>query len=99
MRDYKVYLPHHREQYEQPQIMDTASKVMVFALTVGIVWLMVFAFWQGLDRTAEIAEAEAKARKSERLRIYQANADIIKGHEHYIKQVDALIDREYRSKR
>jgi type II secretory pathway pseudopilin PulG len=98
MQDFKQYLPHHREQQE-PQLLDKANKLLVLAMMVGIIGLMVFTFWQGLYQEAELAHAVAESRKKERQRIYTANQDILAGHEAYIKQMDALIDKAYRQGR
>ncbi len=98
MQDFKHYLPHHREQHE-PQLLDGANKLLVLAMLVGMICLMVFSFWESLYQEAELAHAVAEARKKERQRIYTANQDILAGHEAYIKQMDALIDKAYRQGR
>lgn len=98
MRDFKVYLPHHRDDLE-PQILDATGKLMVLALLVGLIGLMVWTFMDAIVRTSELDQAIAEARRKERQRIYTANQDILAGHEAYMRQMDALIEREYRSKR
>lgn len=98
MQDYKVYLPHHREQ-QPPQFLDGTSKLMIMAMTVVIIGLMTWQFMDAMVRQSEIDEAVAEARRKERQRIYTANQDILAGHEAYIKQMDALIDKAYRQGR
>lgn len=98
MQDFKCYLPHHREQ-QPPQILDGTSKLLIFALTVGIIGLMTWQFMDAMVRQSEIDQSIAEARRKERQRIYTANQDILAGHEAYIKQMDALIDKAYRQGR
>lgn len=96
MRDFKVYLPHHRQQQES---VDRVSQFLILALIAGMIWLMCMMFVDALDRTAQIEAAASEARKAERQRIYTANMDILKGHEEYRQQMDALIDKAYRQGR
>jgi len=97
MQDFKCYLPHHREQHKQ--LVDGTSKAFILALIAGMIWLMCMMFVDALDRTAQIESAVAAARQKERERIYTANQDILKGHEEYRQQMDALIDKAYRQGR
>lgn len=98
MRDYKCYLPHHRE-FEEPEMMDRTSKVLILSLFVMLISLMAYSFVDGLVRTAEIEAALAQARKAERQRVYTAAADLLAGHEQYRKQLDHQIDLAYRQGR
>lgn len=98
MQDYKCYLPHHREQHSH-QLVDGVNKALILALIAGMIYLMCIMFVDALDRTAQIDAAVADARKKERQRIYTANQDILKGHEEYRQQMDALIDKAYRQER
>lgn len=98
MRDYKCYLPHHRDVSE-PVLVDRGTRVLMVVLFVGLIGLLVHGFVDAIVRTAEIDAAVADARRKERERIYTANKDILAGHEAYVKQLDAMIDKAYRQGR
>lgn len=68
----------------------------MLAAAVVMIGVCCWSFAEALTKEADIAHAVAEARKRERERIYTANLDIIAGHDGYIRQVEALIDQQYR---
>lgn len=100
MRDYKVYLPHHRDFGSDPLDMEgrESNPIAFVALVVLCGFFSLLLVW-GLDREAAIDQAIAQARKIERERIYAAASDLLAGHEQYRKQLDHQIDLAYRQGR
>lgn len=70
--------------------------VFVAAVSLG----MCLALFEAIDRTQmAVEDSYQRGRRDMRGQILRANQDILKGQELYIRQMDALIKKEYRSKR
>lgn len=84
--------------YDEPARPNTGmiQQGLLAAVFVVLVGLCCWSFIEALTKEADIAHAVAQARKKERERIYTANMDILAGHDGYIRQVEALIEQEYR---
>ena len=97
MRDLKPYRAWHVNMHEpkrEPRIVTIFSWVVLSIMMWMLAWFVVTA----IEKQAKIDEAYHHGRRDMRLQILKANQDIVKGNEAYIKQMDDLIAKEYRSK-
>lgn len=94
----KPYRPWHRNVNE-PDDEPLIVKVVAWIVLALIIWSLVLFTFMAIDKQAMIDDAYYKGQRDMRQAIYEANMDILRGHEQYIKQIDALIEKEYRSKR
>lgn len=93
----KPYRPWHTNMYEpkEPLIVKVISWVIVTLL----IWTIVILTFMAIDKQAMIDEAYDKGQREMRLHILNANKDIIKENDAYIKHMDDIIEKEYRRKR
>ena len=58
MRDYKVYLPHHRElqRLQDEKIIDRTSAVLSLVVLVGLIGLVCYSCVDAVVTSAEIQE-------------------------------------------
>jgi hypothetical protein len=61
MRDYKVYLPHHRDDQRYKPLVDRVSFVIAVAVFTVMIWFICTALADAVVATAEIEEAQAKS--------------------------------------
>lgn len=98
MYEYKPYGPWHRLA-RQPRTEPRSVQILVWGIITLIVGLLIVMTVEAIDKQMQIDEAYNAGKRDMRMHILNANKDILKGHERYIKEMDAIIEREYRSKR
>jgi hypothetical protein len=100
MKDYKS--PWERLQEMPVEEMEPVSRRLEMVsgiLTVFLIIAMTYCFVEAIDKEAALEEARAAGRAEARAAMLKANQDILKGQELYVKQLDALIAKEYRGKK
>jgi hypothetical protein len=97
MRDYKAYLPHHRDSRLADLDLDGRDwNPISVVMLVAIVGLMAVFAVEGVVHHQEIEEAKAKAALVERQRIVTLVAKDIEDSRRYEAYLDRLIAKEYR---
>lgn len=74
-------------------------KVISWVIVTLLIWTIVILTFMAIDKQAMIDEAYDKGQREMRLHILNANKDIIKENDAYIKHMDDIIEKEYRRKR
>lgn len=96
MRDYKLYLPHHRENAECDDLrVHPLWELLAFVGLVLIVAMMILGFYLATYHTAIIEQEKADASRAERERIYAAVYRVDAAHEAYIRQLNQQIAAAY----
>ena len=97
MRDYKPYLPHHRDSRLDDLDLDgRESNPLALLALIVIVGLLGLALVRGIVHHEEIEEAKAHAALAERQRIVEAVARDIEDQRRYEQYPDRLMAKEYR---
>ena len=97
MRDFKGYLPHHRDSRLDDLDLDgRESNPLALLALIVIVGLLGLALVRGIVHHEEIEEAKAKAALAERQRIVEAVARNVEEHARYEQYLDRLMAKEYR---
>jgi hypothetical protein len=81
---------------EQERKINFWVTLFSLALMSCLIAAFTYVFVQALDHEAEMAQRIGQERKAERERIYNANVDILKGHEHYRLELDKRVELAYR---
>lgn len=99
MKDYKapwVRKWQPEDYYNNVSFRQEATSVF---FAVCLICAMIVMLIESIDKEAAIEEARNMGRMEARAAILKANQDLLKGNEHYVKQMDKLIAKEYRNEK
>ena len=98
MRDYKPYLPHHRDnRLDDLDLEGRDSNPIALLLLLVLAGVMAVALVSAMVSEQEIASARAQAALQERQRIVEAVARDLEDQRRYAAYLDRVVGREYRS--